>query len=449
MKTHFFILLNLLFISSISIAQDDKYGETEKEQIICKEALSVYRGFRDQKAYNDAYINWQKACKVCPPDVSQRIYSDGVKFLKYELNANKDKARREVLIDSVLTLYDQRIAIFPTTPTNPNNRCEIIGFKASDLTQLRPDMVDEAFALFEESVNCLQEESKSSALSGYYQMLFKKLVSASPEDQAGLKVRMYRDYLMLQDYADAGYLQADEREKENYIKAKNNIDELFIPIANCDDMVPLLQSRYDQAPEDPELKLKIMKLLSVKECTDNKLYLKVAEELYNTNKSAEVAYSISIKHLKDGNYNKSLTYLREAVELCGTCVEAEKYMLKAGQVASVNGNTAEARSFAQKVLKLNPKSGAAYILIGDAVAGNSKACDDGGLGARSVYWLAADYYKKALLTDSSVADEANKKIARAEAQFPSRSDLFTFGKKEGDSFIIPCMGESTTIRERK
>ena len=100
------------------------------------------------------------------------------------------------------------------------------------------------------------------------------------------------------------------------------------------------------------------------------------------------------------------------------------------------------------MLAINPNNGQAYLLHGDAIAAMSGACDDGALGARSVYWLAVDYYNRAKNVDSSVDSVANKKIAQMKQQYPSKEDIFTFTKKEGESFTVPCIGETTTIRAR-
>jgi hypothetical protein len=96
----------------------------------------------------------------------------------------------------------------------------------------------------------------------------------------------------------------------------------------------------------------------------------------------------------------------------------------------------------------------AYMLIGDAIAGSSSACDDGALGARSVYWVASDYYARASRLDAEVADLAGRKMANMAKQFPTVDDIFTYGKTAGGSFTVgtkpgcPCSGETTTIRVR-
>jgi hypothetical protein len=105
-------------------------------------------------------------------------------------------------------------------------------------------------------------------------------------------------------------------------------------------------------------------------------------------------------------------------------------------------------------LDLDSDNAEAYMLIGDAIAGSSSACDDGALGARSVFWVASDYYARAKNLDAELGDLANKKISNMAKQFPTVDDIFTFGKSAGGSFTVgnkpgcPCSGETTTIRVR-
>ena len=63
---------SLLLMAPLSgMAQDDsRYGDTPDQQLKCKEALSVYKSYKKQKNYDEAYIQWRKACDVCPETAS-------------------------------------------------------------------------------------------------------------------------------------------------------------------------------------------------------------------------------------------------------------------------------------------------------------------------------------------------------------------------------------------
>lgn len=456
----FFLFVSLFALPAMAQEEDGsenelKYGSTPEQRQNCLEQLTIYRSFRDQNNVHSAYVNWKKACDVCPPDASERLYSDGAKFIKSELKEAqkiKDNARMKVLVDSLMIVYDLRIQHFASTDKNPNNGCMVEGLKAADIYALqKKTRLKDAYELYKKSVECLKEKSLAGIISGYYIAMFDlyKETEDATEKKAYIQ-SLITEYLSLQDYCDSAIKAAkDDKKKEDYIKAKNNIDEIFVLVSQCSDMVPVLEEKIQQNPDDFELRKKALRLMNAKDCTENAIYLSTAEFVHVKEPSAPSAYAIGQGYAKKNELSKSLKYFEEAVELCPDCPERETYLLKAGQVASALKMTSKARSYANKVLEINPGSGDAYLLIGDVIAASSASCDDGKLGARSVYWLATDYYLKAKRVDPSVSEKADKKIASAASQYPSREDLFAFGKKEGDSFTVPCFGEETTIRERK
>ncbi|WP_306641837.1 tetratricopeptide repeat protein [Sanyastnella coralliicola] len=445
-------LLTLMMMTAFTAVQaqdDSKYGETEEQQIRCKEALSVYKSFKKQKNYEDAYPAWQEACEVCPPKVSQNLYGHGSTFIKNELkNEKEDKERKKVLVDSLFANYDKWRELYPETKKKPLNGCEVLSRKAGDFYKLYKNKHQEAYAMFKEVLDCMGEQTPASAIDGYYRSLFEVSKMASEEQQDQYLSDILTDYLMLQDYIDAS-LKREENEKilEQYRKVKGNVDEIFVLVAQCDQMVPVLKAKIEAEPDNFELKKKVLRLMNKKDCTDNDIFLPIAKEVYAQEPSAPAAYAIGIGSVKGGDMREGLKYLEEAVEQCGDCSDKENYLLKAGQVASSLKQGSKARSYANKVLQINPNSGAAYLLHGDAIAGMASQCDDGAIGSRMVYSLAYDYYARAKSKDSSVADAANKKMAQMKKQFPSKEDIFTVGKKEGQSFTT-CLGESTTIRIR-
>ena len=146
--------------------------------------------------------------------------------------------------------------------------------------------------------------------------------------------------------------------------------------------------------------------------------------------------------------------MEDAVNRCDACSEKATYLLKTGQIASAMGRTSTARNYARQLLDMDANNADAYMLIGDAIAGSSKACNDGALGSRSVFWVASDYYARAKRMNGDLQELADKKMANMAKQFPTVDDIFTYGKQAGGTFTVPskpgcpCSGETTTIRVR-
>lgn len=453
----------LTLLTVVGFAQDTKYGTTVEQQTACKEALSVYRSYRDQNNTADALLNWRKACAVCPEKVEESIYVDGVKFFKAELSAAeaaKDAALITSLQDSILALYDKRIALYPTTKSKPKNGCSVLERKVSDYLKFRPQDVSGANAMLRECITCLEAESSASTLNAFYQTSYRMLKGLQGEPFKAALDQVLTDYLWVMDIAAAGLsaatAAADAKETEAFTKAMANIDEVFIALASCDDMVPVLEKKLQAAPDDFELKKKVLSLLTKKECTGNSIYLPVAEAVHGKEPAAASAYSLGMAYAKKEELGKAFSYFEEAVSLCGTCAERETYLMKAGLLASVLKRASTARSYALKILEINPKSAEAYVLIGDAISGSASNCNDGSLGTRAAFWVAADYYNRArnLTSDTELLEKIGSKLATCARQYPSMDEIFTVGISVGSSFTMPsiggcpCSGETTTVRVR-
>lgn len=448
MKFRILILIAAVLSSGMMEAQN--YGETEEQQMLCKEALSLYRTYRDQEQWDDAYRFWQKARTTCPDDVTERIYSDGVIFLGKQIKKAEGTPREEVLIDSLLTLYDQRMAAYPGMDETPPGYCDITGMKALSILKYRKDDIDSAFVGLETAVNCMQEKSRPNYLSNYYLLIYKMMAKSEGAEKEEFKERLLLEYLTLQDYCDYGLNNAkSERKEEGFEKAKSNLDEIFVLVADCETMMPILEAKIQEAPDDIDMYKKVLKLMNKKDCTESDFYLTVAQKVCEAESSADCNYAIGIGYMKKGDISGGLSYLEAAVELCTDCGDRENYLLKAGQAASALKMAKKARSYANQVLAINPNSGEAWMLHGDAIAGSSSMCDDGKLGARAVYWLAVDKYQRARSLDSSLSSKLDKKISTCAGQYPSRTDLFQYSLKDGQSIEVACWGETTTIRERK
>ena len=222
---------------------------------------------------------------------------------------------------------------------------------------------------------------------------------------------------------------------------------MFVQVANCDEMLPVLEGKLNATPDDIDTQNKVLRLLNQKGCTDNDIYLPVAQAVYAVQPDAESAYSIGYQLARKGDYTAALPYFEEAVELCEDCPKMARNLMKAGQAAKNAGQVSKCIRYARRAAKAEPRNGEPYLLIGDAVASMVSACSDSPLGGREVYWLATDYYQRAKSVDSEVAKKANTKISQVSKSYPSVDDLFTYGIDEGKEIEVRCIGETTKARK--
>ncbi len=422
-------------------AQDDnqsKYGETEEQIKKCKECLSLYREYRDQKLDKDAIGFWRCAFRTCP-ESAKTLYTDGAKFYGDILDGifedSTKLTQRNAYLDTLMMIYDKRIEYF-------GEEGKVLTYKANDLFKYDESKSVEANKMLKRSMDLDGMNSDAIAASKYYQTLYEmyKIDKATKSD---LLVE-YMPVLEILDYNIARL--EDEGSKERYEKAKTNLDAFFVKIAECDDIYRILGERLAETPNDIDLNKKALAVMNKRDCTDSELFLQVAERVYKDKPTAPAAYSIGIQKLKAKDYNTALKYFDEAIQLCGDCIELNQYYLRAGQVASIQGQGMKAKSYATKMIGTDPNNGDAYILIGDAIASSASSCTEGKLGAAGAYLLATDYYAKARSVDASVANKANEKIASYKKYFPTSKSLFERSMNNGESYRVECFGESTTVR---
>ena len=466
------IALCVLLFSCISAsAQSDysKYGKTEEQHNDCRQKISNYQLWFKNKDYDEAYSQWRMACEVCLEGASEGLYYYGAKLLHNRIEqATEDSLHRAVLIDSLMYVYDKRMEVFPSTSKSENNACEVLEDKAGDYYTFFPDNHAEANLMFRESVLCLEEDVSASTIfkyftsSYYYYRSFGKDSLDAEQDSLRneIQTRMYTDYVQLMSYVDQnierGQAEGNEKRVKNFELLAGPMEEVFAEIADCETMIPVLEKLFSTSTDDIEKLTSILRLLERVDCTESNLFLPVATAVYRMNPSASAAFDIGIGFAKESQMDSCFVYFEEAIERCEDCPKLMTYISKAGQAAVSIGRMSQARSYARKMLAIDPNAAEAYIIIGDAYGNGvvSRACSQSPLSAASAFWLATDYYAKAKSLDPEIAERANKRIASMRNQFPSSDDLFTSGKKSGNPTRsraltgCPCSGQTTTIRTR-
>lgn len=421
MKKAFAILgLGVFGLTSLNtFAQDEtKYGATPEDQQSCKEKLSLYREYRDQKLYDDAFTPWKAACAICPKS-AKTLYTDGVKFYTSKINKEKDEAKKQEYVDALLAVYDARIENF-------GEKAKVLGKKAQSTFKYNSAEPMIAVELFKQSISERKGKSDPSVLSTYYLALYTAVVKEQAQ-----KEELISEYLVVSDYLDAGMSKANEKYVTYYKQAKDAVDELFIKVAECSEVEAIAVKQFEANPTDVETLKKLSVILQKRDCIDAEIYEKVAGKLNELEPSATASYGLGVYMLKKGRYGEALTFLEKAVDLVEDEDDKLKYLLAASGAAIATGKYASGASFARKALSLDPNNGRAYLSIGQAIAASANSCGDNDFTRKAVYWLAVDYFVKAKNVDSSVSSDANKLINAYTARFPDKTVKFQYGYTEG------------------
>jgi hypothetical protein len=436
----FFVLFGLQ-------SQAQKKYDYGTDSVNCVQNLSLYNEFVKQKAYTDAYTSYKVLVDICPAS-RKGIYLSGVKMYRDLIAKEEDAAKKQVLIDELMTLFDIRIANF-------GQEGYVLGRKGVEMFKFNDDPCA-AKDILQRSIEVSGDKAEAAIISTYYQTLYKCYRTGNVDLET-----MFTEYLTLSDIIninierfDTSAEDEDEEDssggrKEKYVKAKNNLDEFFIQFADCKDIEEIFSTRIKAAPEDMELKKKALRIMNRKDCTESEMFLPLAKAVHASEPSAESAYAIAQKEARNKNYSQAAKYYDQASDLCGECAEKVNYLIKTGYFSLATGNMSQVRSAANEILQREPSNGNGYILKADAIFQAASSCDDGKLGKQSMYWLAYDLYSRAKSVDGSskVVEIANKKLASCRAQFPTKEDAFFHGLKEGQTYTT-CSGEATTVKLR-
>lgn len=440
MKKFVALVFGVCLMGGVAKAQtlDSKYGLDSAKTIV---NASIYTEFVKQKNYKDALPAWRYVFNNAPA-FQMTTYVRGEDIMVNMFQQTKDYA----YIDTLMMVYDQRIKYFGNHPRYSEGY--ILGKKGADLCRFgRKDdaTMKESYGYLAKSFE--MEGAKTHPIT--VQILFFTAGDLLKKEMLD-KDEYINLYMKVSDYVDNGVKTA--KKPEVYKEVKDRVDALFFDsgVADCATLDRLLTAKYEANKEDIANVKEIASLLRRSECVDLPLFSQVAEQLYRLDPSAEAAYSLAIMFLRRQEFDKTETYLKEAIEKSEDNTAKADYYLRMAQLKLSKGQFQAAKANALETLKINPNNGAAYILIGKAYANYSKNYGKDDFDHASVFWVAVDKFQKAKQVDPAVAEEANKLIATYSQHFPNKEEAFFREVTAGTTVKVgDWINESTTARFRQ
>lgn len=283
----------------------------------------------------------------------------------------------------------------------------------------------------------MDAEKFTKMADGYYvKAMLQSLVSAEKKDKA----------LAVMDKAEP---YASEKLKSYFTNIKNDLFD------SPDERIAFLE---EELKKDPKNKKILQQLRDVYESQEMSAKLnKVNKKLYEINPSYENALALGESAMGDARYNEAAKYLKEALSKAKNAEQKAAIALNLSSTYKNKGQLQSARKYARIAADNDSDSGQPYIYIADAYAQAVSQCTDNRkmeVEDRVVYWLVLDYLNKAKRVDSSVSNEADRKIQAYAPVTPSKEQQFFKNWSEGkslrvDSSLNSCyswINETTTVR---
>jgi tetratricopeptide (TPR) repeat protein len=423
MKKLTLVLLGIA-ISGLTFAQG-KYGKTAQDSVTCIESL-IYKDYMTSDPAL-ALSLWKKAYDVCP--ASQiTLYINGVKLYQGLIKGATDAKLQQAYKDTMYSIFDQRVAVF-------GDKAKVLGLKGQTMLVYSKNEPQKIFDVLNESVDLGGAESEPGTLVAL-------MFAVANLEKDGKKTKAE----VVEVYEKVVAITATKQE-ENYVEAQKKAEAVAAPYLDCTILVPMAEKNFEANKTNLDWLRRTVKLLRFKKCYEAPIFAKVAEAYFALEPSAEGADGMGKLFLGKKDYTKAIDFFNKAADMATNDEEKATYMMSIAEAYLFAKNYSSARTYALKAANLKSGWGEPYIVIGDAYVYSASSCDDGELGKWGAYWAAVDKYQKAKAIDSSVAEEANKKIARTSASFPPTKDLFFYGKQKGDAYTVGCwINETTSIR---
>ena len=423
--------------ASQNVLAQDKYGSgPEREE--CMKYLSYYSEYYKQSNFESALPNWRKAYSFCPPTASENMFIHGTSLMTRLYNQVKDADHKKAIVDTILTLQDQRMAAYP------KRRVSILNNKGQYMINYRNS--DAAYIY--NNLNAIVDELGPQANGSLLVNLLQATITMYRENQLAAD-----DVIAMYDKVAAnveGATAKNAKEEEDNAKAKAAIESIFADskVASCENLIAIFGPRYEADPENLALVSNIVKLMnSAEDCASNDLYLKAVTSMYKLDPSYRSAFGLYRLNAARGNVADAAKYLEEAIASpeSDDATDAQYYYEMAA-FSYKNGMRGKAAEAARKAVDLdNGYAGKAYLILGNLWA--SATCGET-VDKWARYWAAADYYQKARNADPSVADEAASSLGSVSRYYPEASEAFMYDLTKGQSYTVSCSGMTATTTVR-
>ena len=427
----------MAFMGQNALAQTSRFGHGQ-DSADCVLYLSYYEEYFKQKNYDSALPNWRKAYSVCPPTASENMFIRGTTLMTRLYNQTKDAAARKAIVDTILTLQDQRMA------TYPKKRNTILNNKGQHIINYRSEDAEYTYKALGEIVDEL-----GSQANGPLQV---NLLQAA--------IALYRENKLTADDVIATYDKVssnienasakNDAEKEDNLKVKATIESVFADskVASCENLIAIFGPRFEADPNNLALVSNIVKLMnSAEDCASNDLYLKAVTAMYKLDPSYRSAYGLYRLNAARDNVADAAKYLEEAIASAESDEATDaQYYYEMAAFCYKNGMRGKATEAARKAVDMDfGYAGKAYLILGNLWA--SATCGET-VDKWARYWAAADYYQKARNADPSIADEAAASLGSVSRYYPEASEAFMYDLTKGQSYTVSCGGMTATTTVR-
>lgn len=398
------------------------------DSVYCLTQRALYRELTARSRWDEARVPWQIIYRGCG---SQRpnFYIDGGNIYRNLALSGTDSVLREARVDTLLSLYEYRIAHFADSGS-------VNGRLGLDLLHFRPDEKQRAFRHLRRAVNTEREACPPAVLLAFLNTALDLNRLQQTDTAVVLTV-----FVQVQQYLN--------RTVDGSADAVRQADKALLTWADCGTLGRYFSDRVESA-DTMNLRM-ITRLFAALNCYDHLVFRQATLRLHKLDPGPQSALLLGYSAFRQGDFNTALTYFTAAAAQYQDPKQKAACYVAAGRSYLALRNLTSARDMADRALQLQPAVGAAFLLRGEIYMAAAADCGGGNeLTEAAVYWLAEDQFLQAARNDQALAEEAGRLAASCQLHFPSASLLFFHHLNEGDSYTVTCwIQQKTKVRARR
>ncbi len=438
MKTILTGVLMLAFLTSnIDLNAQCREFKWPEDKGTAEEKVALYGDAMKQGQYRAAAAPFMWMLKNAP-DWHVKLYIDGADLYDNLAEKEKDPAKKQQLVDSMLMMYDMRVKNCGDE-VNVLNRKAFYAYKYNVTNK---DKSVELLKLFDRVAEISGTNMSDGNLVAYMttvqanQVLLKNLSDEQILERYDRIIKIADD--KLKKYEAAGKTKDASKIKEY----KGVIDDLLIGLVkvDCEFVKTNLEPKFKTNPNDIALAKKIFGFMLQGKCTDDPLWLQAGEVIHKEEKDFGLAKNLALKYMGNEDLDKAESLFKEALALASSASDKGDVLIYLGSIQAKRNNKNAARDYYRQATEAGNKDG--FEKIGDLYYSSFNDCKKSVNMAedRLVYIAAYNMYSRA---------GASQKMSQAKSQFPSKEEIFLFNWKVGDTMRVSCwIGETVSIDTR-
>ena len=424
-----------------------KNSDSVSKAVVMFEEAKSLLGDTMSVAHTDRYFqaNVKEFNKTKDVDRLFEVYNSVLVTLEFNFNTfNVENYTIELKADSVLDFiayadsirpatelakaeFDAKLAVYDSTNAYNNSSKKRIK-KAAKLPPLVKPELD---ATTQELVSVLE---KADELKTKYELDEKGLTSVDKRKMSNNEIRL-----------------------RNITKVQRNIEKILSPLLTCNKLTLIYNEEAFEENKDNVEWLKRAGNLLQKErvgedgeltsCTDNPVFISIAETLYELEPSAQAALKMAKLDVNKGDWAMAKKYYTEAIEQEEDLRRKANTYMGLAYVNQKMGALSSAKSNCLKAGQLRKNWGNPYLYLATIYADAAGSCGSNAVEKNAVYWAAINKLSYARSIDPSIADKAAKLISAYSQQIPDKGISFQLGYKEGDKINIGCwINETVSVK---